>query len=77
MPAAKLTSRGQLVIPQAIRQHLKLQPGDKVDFLIADDGQVTVQPAVDDVTELKGMLPRPARPVSLEEMDAAIRRQGR
>ena len=34
MAVAKLTSKGQLVIPQAIRQHLHLQQGDSVDFII-------------------------------------------
>ena len=73
MPVAKLTSRGQLVIPKPVRQHLRLQPGDSVDFVIGDDGEVTVRPAVGDVRQLKGILPKPAEPVSLEEMDRAIR----
>ena len=76
MPVAKLTSRGQLVIPKPVRLHLHLQPGDRVDFVIQDDGEVVVRPAVGDVRELKGILPRPARPISLEEMDNAIRRRG-
>lgn len=73
MPVAKLTSKGQLVIPQPVRQHLQLQPGDRVDFLIQDDGEVVVRSAVDDVRALKGILPKPATPVSLEDMDGAIR----
>ena len=76
MPAAKLTSRGQLVIPQPVRQHLDLQPGDRVDFLIQDDGEVIVRPAVSDVRALKGILPRPAKPVSIEDMDRAVRERG-
>ena len=75
MPTAKLTSRGQLVIPQPVRQHLHLQPGDRVDFLIQDDGEVIVRPAVDDVRVLKGILPKPAAPVALEDMDRVIRRR--
>ena len=73
MPVAKLTSRGQLVIPQPVRQHLKLQPGDRVDFVIQDDGEVVVRPALGDVRALKGILPKPADPVPLEDMDRAIR----
>ncbi len=76
MPAAKLTSRGQLVIPQPVRQHLDLQPGDRVDFLIQDDGEVIVRPAVSDVRALKGILPRPAKSVSIEDMDRAVRERG-
>ena len=73
MPVAKLTSRGQLVIPKPVRQHLHLQPGDSVDFVIGDDGEVVVRPAVGDVRQLKGILQKPSGPVSLEEMDRAIR----
>ena len=73
MPVAKLTSRGQLVIPRSVRQHLGLQPGDSVDFVIGDDGEVVVRPAVGDVRQLKGILPKPAESVSLEEMDRTIR----
>ncbi|HJP34135.1 MAG: AbrB/MazE/SpoVT family DNA-binding domain-containing protein [Candidatus Latescibacteria bacterium] len=76
MPTAKLTSKGQLVIPQPVRQHLDLQPGDRVDFLIQDDGEVIVRPAVSDVRALKGILPKPARPVSIEDMDRAVRKRG-
>ena len=32
MSTAKLSSKGQLVIPSQIRQALHLQPGDKVTF---------------------------------------------
>ena len=73
MPVARLTSRGQLVIPQPVRQHLHLQPGDSVDFLIRDDGEVVVRPAVGDVRALKGILAKPATPVALQDMDSAIR----
>lgn len=35
---AKLTSKGQLTIPIAIRKKLHLKEGDKVAFLSDDDG---------------------------------------
>ena len=73
MAVAKLSSRGQLVVPKTIRKHLHLQKGDAVDFVIQDDGDVVVRPAVKDVHELEGALKRDRRPVSLEEMDAAVR----
>ena len=74
MPVATLTSKGQLVIPKAIREHLRLQPGDRLDFIIQDDGDVVMRPAVTDVHALKGMLKKPGRkPVSVEAMEKAIR----
>ena len=73
MAVAKLTSKGQLVIPQVIRQHLHLQQGDSVDFIIQDDGEVVVRPATRDVRDLKNILPKPKKAVSLAEMDRAVR----
>lgn len=38
MELAKLTSKGQLTIPVAIRKMLRLKEGDKVVFLADQDG---------------------------------------
>ena len=77
MPKATLTSKGQLVIPKAIREHLGLGPGDKLDFILQDNGDVLIRPAVEDVRRLKGLLHRPGRsPVSAEAMNRAIRQRG-
>jgi AbrB family looped-hinge helix DNA binding protein len=71
-----MTSRGQTVIPKAIREHLSLRPGDTIDFVVRDDGGVLIRPAVEDVRRLKGLLYRPGRPpVSVQEMDRAIQRR--
>ncbi|MFT5087748.1 MAG: antitoxin PrlF [Candidatus Latescibacterota bacterium] len=72
MSVAKLTSKGQLVIPKLIRQHLDLQQGDLIDFVISDDGEVVMRPATRDVRDLKGLLPRPKEVASLEDMERAI-----
>ena len=75
MATAKITSKGQLVVPKPIRQHLRLQKGDSVDFVIQGDGEVVMRPATGDVRELKGILPKPGKAVSLEEMDRAVRKR--
>ncbi len=73
MSSATLTSKGQITIPKGIRDALRLGPGDRLDFFIQDDGRVLVQPATLKVTDLKGILYRKgARPVSVEEMRAAV-----
>lgn len=38
MEIAKLTSKGQLTVPVAIRKKLRLKEGDKVIFLSDEDG---------------------------------------
>ncbi len=76
MSSATLTSKGQITIPKGIRDALRLGPGDRLDFFIQDDGRVFVQPATLKVTDLKGILYRKgARPVSVEEMCAAVIRR--
>ena len=78
MPSSTMSSRGQTVIPKAIREHLGLHPGDLIDFVVADDGGVLVRPAVEDVRRLKGLLHRSRRrAVSIQEMNQAIRRRAR
>jgi AbrB family looped-hinge helix DNA binding protein len=65
-----------MVVPKVVREHLGLQPGDQMDFVIQDDGQVIVRPAAVDVRTLRGILAKPGRkPVSVAQMNAAIRRR--
>ena len=73
MPVATMTSKGQITIPKTVREALNLETGDRVEFLIDSDGSVTIWPVTADVTTLKGMLPKPKRPVTVEAMNRAIR----
>jgi antitoxin PrlF len=74
MAEVTLTSKWQMVIPKSVREHLGLHPGDKVDFLVRNDGEVVVRPAVADVRALKGILHQQARKtVSFETMRKTIR----
>ncbi len=73
MAKAIMTSSGRLVIPKSVREHLLLQPGDRVNFVIQDNGDVVIRTAGIDVLELKGLLHRPHKPVSVAQMNEAIR----
>jgi antitoxin PrlF len=78
MPSATVTSKGQVTIPKSIRGVLKVEAGDRLDFVVEEGGRVVVRPGAADVTGLKGLLHRPGRrPVTIDEMNAAIVRQGR
>ena len=68
-----LTSKGQVTIPKAVRDALHLRTGDRLDFILQPDGTVRVLPVKGSVKALKGILPKPARAVSLEDMERAIR----
>ena len=73
---ATLTSKGQITIPKAVRDSLKLHVGDRIEFLVDPDGSVRIVPAMRPVTELKALLSRPRRALSLEEIDTVIAERG-
>ena len=72
MSTATLTSKGQTTIPQDIRAYLGVHTGDKLEFLINEMGQVLLTPLTVDATELKGLLPKPKKKISIEDMNRAI-----
>ncbi len=72
MTAATLTSKGQLTIPKDVRDALGVGPGDRVDFVRMADGNFAVMPATKSIKRLKGIIPKPKKPVSLDDMDDAI-----
>ena len=67
-----ITSKGQTTIPKAVRDQLQLKTGDRIEFVIEDDGRVVLLPATVPVSSLKGMLPRPKKAAAIEEMQDAI-----
>jgi AbrB family looped-hinge helix DNA binding protein len=73
---ATITSKGQITLPKALRDHLHLSAGDRVEFILEENDVVRMVPRTTSVTRLKGMLPRPKQPVSLEAMDEAIAKGG-
>jgi antitoxin PrlF len=76
MATSTLTRKGQTTIPVKVRNHLKLRPGDKIEFVIERDGKVVLTPKNIDVRELRGMLaPLVRRRLTIEQMDEGIRRR--
>lgn len=67
---ARLSSKGQATIPKTVRDRLQIKPGDRFKFFFHPDG-VILLPKIP-TSRLKGILPKPAKPVSLEEIDGAI-----
>lgn len=77
MTTATMSTKGQTVIPKAIRDRMGLRPGDALDFIVQDSGDIVIRPALEDVRRLKGALCRPGRrPVSVQKMNRAIRERG-
>lgn len=76
MSTATLTAKGQVTIPVDVRTRMGLDAGDRIEFVELDDGQYLIKPAIDDVRSLKGLLRKPSKRVSVEDMNAAIRHRG-
>lgn len=70
-----LSSKGQITLPKDLRDRLNLRIGDKVEFLIQENGRVELLPVTSSVKHLKGSVPKPRRKLTLEEMDAAIHKR--
>lgn len=76
MPTATLTTKGQLTLPKAIRERLGLHSGDRVEFRVTAEGDILVEAATVDLRDLRGVLKWDGPPVSVQEMEAAVRRAG-
>jgi AbrB family looped-hinge helix DNA binding protein len=66
-----ITAKGQATIPKAVRDHLRLKPGDRVKFFIHPDGSVVLLPKLPSAA-LQGFRKHKGPPVSLDEMEEAI-----
>ena len=69
---ATITSKGQLTLPKEIRKILNLHSGNKVEFMIDSDGNVKMVPIKSSIKDIKGIVPKPMKVVSLDEMQDAI-----
>ena len=66
-----ITTKGQATIPKAIREHLKLKPGDRVKFFVHPNGSVVLLPNLP-ASALRGMLKSSRRGVTVEMMNDAV-----
>lgn len=71
---ATITSKGQITIPKKLRNHLHLNTGDKVEFVLDKKQQsASIMPLHQSAALLKNILPKPKKTVTLEDMDDAIK----
>ena len=77
MITGTISSKGQITIPKKIRELLKVEVSDKIVFIPLENGKVMISAKQNPATALFGMLKhkRPAKPVSLEEMESAIQKR--
>jgi antitoxin PrlF len=78
MPTATLTTKGQVTIPKEVREQLGVETGDRLSFLVQEDGTVIVKPITRHVQDLAGFLRRQGkRSVSIGDMDDGIAKRMR
>ena len=67
-----ITIKGQATIPKAIREHLRLKPGDRVKFFVHPDGSVVLLPKLP-AAALRGILKsKRTRHVTISEMSEVV-----
>jgi antitoxin PrlF len=77
MTTATITSKGQVTIPVDVRNQLGLEAGDRIEFSFNEaTGRYEVYPATRSLVALKGVVKRPSKPVSIDDMNRAIAEQG-
>lgn len=72
MSSATVTSKGQITIPVDVRSALGLRPGSRLTFVLTSSGVFEIHVQAASVLDLKGVVPQPLGPVTLEDMDEAI-----
>ena len=71
---ATLTSKGQLTLPKPVRDRLGLCSGDRLDCIVREDGLIEIVPLKQSAAKLRGILPKPATCVTIDEMNDAVAR---
>jgi antitoxin PrlF len=72
MSIATVTSKGQITIPQDVRDRLHIVTGSRVEFAERADGVVEFIPLTASIMDLKGILKWDGPVFTIEEMDEAI-----
>ena len=73
MVTAKLTSKGQLTLPKAVRESLRLHTGDRVAFMVHGAEEAVMKPVNKSVDDVFGRLHRPGQsPKTVAAMKAAV-----
>lgn len=67
-----MSSKGQVTIPVEIRNMLRLNIGDRIDFVVFDKNRVELMPKKGSTSALKGLVKWSGRSATLAQMDEAI-----
>ncbi len=71
--AATVTSKGQVTIPKQVRERLRIRSGQTVRFVLDEGERASMTPEPAKLADLAGVLGKPPRSATPEEIDEAIR----
>jgi len=72
MAVARLSDGEDVTLPSDIGRRAGLKAGDRVELVVRDDGTVLIVPRTVRAADLYGILPKPKKTVTLEEMEESI-----
>jgi AbrB family looped-hinge helix DNA binding protein len=74
MATVIVSTHGRVVIPAHVRTEMGVEAGSRIEFVKTSDGWL-IKPATLPLTALKGILAKRRKPVSVDDMNRAIRRR--
>lgn len=74
MNKSTITQKGQTTVPKYVRETLGLCAGTTLKWKKAANGSFTVVAGNRPVTDLKGLIPKTSKSVSIDDMNDAIER---
>jgi antitoxin PrlF len=74
MSASTVSTKGQIVIPADVRAEMGVRAGSRVEFVRTDQGWL-LKPATSPISALKGIVKKPRKHVTIDDMNNAIRRR--
>lgn len=75
---ATVSSKGQVTLPKALRNHLGIQTGSRIRFSLASNGSACAERVLHDLEDLWKIADqggKPPSPMTFEEMDEAKSRR--
>ncbi|HEX9989741.1 MAG TPA: type II toxin-antitoxin system PrlF family antitoxin [Chloroflexia bacterium] len=73
---ARVSNRGQVTIPAEMRRHLGIKQGDKITFVLDDEGTVTVEVTrYSTIASLRGAAGSLPKPMNWSDIEAVVREE--
>ena len=78
MALATITAKGQVTIPKAIRDCLKIHTGDKIEIILTKDREAIIRPVSKKVDDIFCKLHKSGKAsVSINAMEEAVKKRMR